>query len=164
MSFLFLFATNAFGQDQERKLIDCLLRPDMELKNDAQSKKFIADRKALNKQANVSTFHVQREITPGRFSDTKKLSAPEYGTGSFRAEKREAKTSSGHEIVNVDCQLPMKSTSDVHAIHDSNRVAQSGEFTGKRPFLDHGKSQKSLYQKNKPLTIDEVRELLNKNK
>ena len=164
MSSLFLLGTNAFGQDQERKLIDRLLRPDMELKNDAQSKKFIADRKAVNKQANISTFHVQREITPGRFSGTKKLSAPEHGTGRFPGEKCQANTNSRCEIVNVDCQLPMKLTSAVHAIHDSNRVAQSGEFTGKRPFLDHGKSQKSLYQKNKPLTIDEVRELLNKNK
>jgi hypothetical protein len=60
--------------------------------------------------------------------------------------------------------LPIKSTSDIRTAHDSNRIAQSGEFAGERPFLDKGKSQKSLSQPSKPMTIDEVRELLNKNK
>jgi len=38
------------------------------------------------------------------------------------------------------------------------------EYAGNRPFLDKGKSQKSLSAQNKPLTIEQVRELLNKNK
>jgi hypothetical protein len=37
-------------------------------------------------------------------------------------------------------------------------------YPGSRQFLDEGKSQKSLNQENAPLTIDQVRELLNKNK
>ena len=32
------------------------------------------------------------------------------------------------------------------------------------PFLGQGKSQKALHAQDRPLTIDEVRELLNKNK
>lgn len=32
------------------------------------------------------------------------------------------------------------------------------------PFLDRGKSQKALSARDKPLTIEQVRELLNKNK
>jgi hypothetical protein len=164
MAFLFLLARIGFGQDQERKLIDRLLRPDMELKNEAQSKKFVAGRMSVNKQANISTFHVQRKVMPSRYLGTKKLLAPEYGAGSFPDRKRQANTTSRNEIANAQRQLPTRLTSDVHAFHDSNRVAQSGEFTGQRPFLDQGKSQRSLYQKNEPLTIDEVRELLNKNK
>lgn len=37
-------------------------------------------------------------------------------------------------------------------------------YAENRPFLDEGKSQKSLNQQNAPLTIEQVRELLNKNK
>jgi hypothetical protein len=37
-------------------------------------------------------------------------------------------------------------------------------FAGNRPFLDQGKSQKALSRQNPPLTIEQVRELLNKNK
>jgi len=38
------------------------------------------------------------------------------------------------------------------------------DYAGIRPFLDQGKSQKSLSAQNKQLTIEQVRELLNKNK
>ena len=37
-------------------------------------------------------------------------------------------------------------------------------FAGERPFLAEGKSQKWLHAQDHPLSIDEVRELLNKNK
>ena len=37
-------------------------------------------------------------------------------------------------------------------------------FAGNRPFLGRGKSQKALNAQDTPLTIEQVRELLNKNK
>jgi hypothetical protein len=46
----------------------------------------------------------------------------------------------------------------------SGKKVASGAYAGNRPFLDEGKSQKSLSRKNEPLTIEQVRELLNKNK
>lgn len=162
---LLLVATTGFAQDQERKLIDRLLRPDMELKNDAQDKKFVADRTSIHKQADVRTFYVQQKSGPKRFTGIKQLSAPEYDTAGFAGAKSQAYTvTSPNQILNAQRQIPTRSTSDVRTVHDSNRLAQSGAFAGERPFLDHGKSQKSLNQKNEPLTIDEIRELLNKNK
>jgi hypothetical protein len=159
-----LIATTGFAQDQERKLIDRLLRPDMELKNEAQDKKFIADRTSVQKQVNVGTFYAPQKSKPKEFAGTKQLSSREYRAGDFYGGKRQANTTSRNQIVNAQHQLPTKSTSDIHSVHDSNRVAQTGEFAGQRPFLDQGKSQKSLSQPTKPMTIDEVRELLNKNK
>src|SRR5437016_530736 len=50
----------AFAQDQEKKLVDRLLKPDMSLQNEAQNKKFIADGASTNKRANVGTFYVQK--------------------------------------------------------------------------------------------------------
>jgi hypothetical protein len=163
-AFLLLIAATGFAQDQERKLIDRLLRPDMELKNDAQNKKFVADRTSINKQANVGTYYLQQKCKPKRFTGIKQLSAPECGTADFAGGKRQATATSPNQTRNAQRQIPARSTTDVHTVHDSNRIAQSGSFAGKRPFLDKGKSQKSLNQKNEPLTIDEIRELLNKNK
>jgi len=163
-AFLLLIAATGFAQDQERKLIDRLLRPDMELKNDAQNKKFVADRASINKQANVGTYYLQQKCKPKRFTRIKQLSARECGIPDFADGKRQATASSPNQTRNAQRQIPARSTTDVYAVHDSNRIAESGSFAGKRPFLDKGKSQKSLNQKNEPLTIDEIRELLNKNK
>jgi hypothetical protein len=161
---LLLVATTGFAQDQERKLIDRLLRPDMELKNEAQDKKFVADRTSVHKQVHVRAFYVQQKSKPKAFPETRELSAPECGTAGFAGGKRQANATSSNKIQNAQRQIPARSTTDVRVVHDSNRIAQSGSFAGERPFLDKGKSQKSLTQKNDPLTIDEIRELLNKNK
>jgi len=40
----------------------------------------------------------------------------------------------------------------------------SHAYGGSRPFLNEGTNQKSLNRKTEPLTIEQVRELLNKNK
>ena len=164
MAFLVLLSRIGFAQDQERKLIDRLLRPDMELKNDAQNKKFIADRTSVQKQVNVGTFYVEQKSKPKAFIGTRELSAPKYGTTHFASEGRQANPTSPNEIPSAQQQIPPKSTTDSHTVHDATRSARGGAFAGERPFLDQGKSQKSLNQKNEPLTIDEIRELLNKNK
>src|SRR5437016_12546714 len=51
------------GQDQERKLVDRLIKPDMALQNEAQSKKFSAGGASTNKRAKVGTFYVQKRST-----------------------------------------------------------------------------------------------------
>src|SRR4030095_12663409 len=49
------------GQDQERKLMDRLLKPDMTLQNEAQNKKFIGDGSAsINQRATVGSFYAQQ--------------------------------------------------------------------------------------------------------
>ena len=47
---------------------------------------------------------------------------------------------------------------------ESGRSVAVGSFAGNRPFLGRGKSQKALSARDTPLTIEQVRELLNKNK
>src|SRR6266571_4934660 len=46
----------------------------------------------------------------------------------------------------------------------SDKKIASRAYSENRPFLDGGKDQKSLNRQNAPLTIEQVRELLNKNK
>ena len=46
----------------------------------------------------------------------------------------------------------------------SGKKVASRAYPGNRPFLNQGTNQKSLNRQNEPLTIEQVRELLNKNK
>jgi hypothetical protein len=56
------------------------------------------------------------------------------------------------------------STTTVRGATEAGRVMATSDFAGKRPFLGQGKSQKALSQQDQPLSIEQVRELLNKNK
>jgi hypothetical protein len=77
-------------------------------------------------------------------------------------------------VANISARSPLARTDRTIATPASGagtRVAsESGETTaareypGVRPFLGKGKSQKALQAQNKPLTIEQVRELLNKSK
>ena len=65
----------AHAQDQEKKLVDRLLKPDMTLQNDAQNKKFVGDGSAsINKRANVGTFFVHRKPHSKNFGGTRDFS------------------------------------------------------------------------------------------
>jgi hypothetical protein len=174
--FFVLVLPAARAQDQERKLVDRLLRPDTELKNSAQNRKFIADRRSINRQATVGRFYVGKKSTPKAFGvvGTRDFSSWEFNARSFRGSKRQANSSSRNQIVNLHTRYATRTTIGLRAAHNANSPSQSfgmaggtavnRTFAGKRPFLDRGKSQKALSQQNTPLTIEEVRELLNKNK
>ena len=58
----------------------------------------------------------------------------------------------------------VSAASGIRQVHDGNKAVDTRNFAGERPYLEKGKSQKFLNRKNTPLTIEQVRELLNKNK
>ena len=155
----------AHGQEQERKLVDRLLNPNMELHNKAQDKKFIADHGgSISKQANVGTFYVQKKRTAKEYSKTREFAAGKFDAQSSRSANKVANVSPKTEITNSKHAVPIPETRGVRDVHDSGKIVDSHDYSGKRPFLDRGKSQKSLDRQNPPMTIDQVRELLNKNK
>jgi hypothetical protein len=152
----------AYGQEQESKLSQRLLEPNMKLGNDAQNKKFTADKTSVNKRANVNTFYIQQKAPPKQFSGTKDYSAKNYDAGKYNQVKPAGngadKTAAASEYREATKRSEIKSA------YDSSKQQSSRDYAGTRPYLEKGKSQKSLERKNKPMTIDEVRELLNKNK
>jgi len=152
------------AQDQERKLIDRILRPDTQLQNDAQNKKFVADRRPINKQAAVGTFYAQKKTNSKEFAGGRNFSSWEFNARSFSGRKQQANSSSRNQIMNSHTRYATRATMNLRAAHDANRIGASSAFAEQRPFLDKGKSQNALSQQNRALTIEEVRELLNKNK
>jgi hypothetical protein len=155
----------ASAQDQERKLLDRLLKPDMTLQNDAQKKKFVADGSSpINKRATVGTFYVKQKTRSKSFSGTRDFSTTQFYSQTYHGERRANEASSRQGIANVRSAYANQAARGVRDAPQSGKKVASREYAGNRPFLDEGKSQKSLNQRNAPLTIDQVRELLNKNK
>jgi hypothetical protein len=161
---LLLFSVSSLGaQDQERKLVDRLLRPDMSLQSSEQTKKFIADKTLVDKQAHVGTFYLQKKSNAKDFSGTREFSSRTFnGPTSDPAHGKSANISS--RTTPPNSHYDTSPASRINRAHDANKMRRTKDFSGNRPFLDQGKSQKSLSRQNPPLTIEQVRELLNKNK
>ena len=153
------------GQDQERKLVDRLLKPDMTLQNDAQKKKFIADGNAsINKRATVGAFYVQKKSNQKNFSGTTQFSAEKFNSRSFQSKRSSFDVPSQQAVGNSPPVYANQSARDVRDASQSGKKVPVRPYGQNRPFLDEGKGQKSLNRQNAPLTIEQVRELLNKNK
>ena len=155
----------ARAQDQERKLVDRLLKPEMTLQNEAQNKKFIGDRtSSMNKHASVGTFYVQKKSNSKTFSATGEFSTGQFLSQPFHSKHNKFETSSPQGVANSQPAYANQSARGVRDASQSGKKVPVRAYAENRPFLDQGKSQKSLNRQNAPLTIDQVRELLNKNK
>jgi len=152
------------AQDQDRKLVDRLLRPDTRLQSSEQKKKFIADGTSVNKKANVGTFYVQKKSRSKTFSGTRELSTQQFNSQTFHGNRSAPENFSQQATGNTRRAYPTQSARGPRDASQSDKKVANRGYAGNRPFLDQGKSQKSLNQLNAPMTIDQVRELLNKNK
>ena len=153
------------AQDQEKKLVDRLLKPDMTLQNDAQNKRFNGDGSAsINKRASVGTFYVHPKPRSKDFSGTRNFSTRQFYSQTYRGGRTAQEVSSHEVLANSKSIYVSQNARGVRDAPQSGKKIASGAYAGTRPFLDEGKSQKSLNRHNEPLTIEQVRELLNKNK
>ena len=154
----------ARAQEQEKKLLDRLLKPDMTLQNDAQGKQFTAGGSTLDKKAPTKNFYVAERKAERGFWNTRQVSEREFPTGASRFSKTEANLGTRSKLQKIDSPYPTPGYGDVRAAVDARKQVPVSEFAGSRPFLVRGKSQKSLSAQDKPMTIDQVRELLNKSR
>jgi hypothetical protein len=152
----------AHAQDQESKLVDRLLRPNTTLGNNAQNKQFVADGASINKKASVGTFYVQKKSNSKSFSGTRDFSTRQFNSQSFQGTPRASGTPK--TFASSRSAYPTRTTRVPRDAPQSDKKVASHSYAENRPFLEQGKSQKSLNRQNPPLTIEQVRELLNKNK
>ena len=141
-------------------MVDRLLRPNTELQNNAQGKKFVADSAVIEGRGTVGTFFLQPTRHEKSFVDMRVLTAPKYRSRSFPA----AAASLQDRNVNAPANISTSPVRGIHDTYDAHNAVVGGNYAAARPFREQGKSQKSLDRQNPPLTIDQVRELLNKNK
>jgi len=153
------------AQDQEKKLVDRLLKPDMTLQNNAQNKKFTGDGSAsINKRASIGTFYVHQKPRSKSFSGTRDFSTTQFYSQTYDGKRTAYEVSPQQTLANSKPTFANQTARDVRDAPQSGKKIPSRAYAGNRPFLDEGKSQKSLNRQNEPLTIEQVRELLNKNK
>jgi len=163
---LFIGISTASAQEQERRLMDRLLKPNMSLANSAQNKKF-ADKRAasFDKLARTGSFYSAQKPVAKTFPEERTFTPREFTARHFRAGDSAAYISSRSQPMKNDTMIATPAAiAGTRVAPESNATAPSREYAGNRPFLDKGKSQKSLHAQDKPLTIEQVRELLNKSK
>jgi hypothetical protein len=155
---------SVYAQEQEDKLVSRLLRPNTALGNTDQNKKFTAaDGAQVDKHARVGTFYFQRKSLMKTYANTRDFQTEQYDARTFDSSG----TGSSLLAAKSTTQTPSYATPTARTsveLRDGHKEAGSRNFAGNRPFLDKGKSQKSLDRKNPPMTIEQVRELLNKSK
>jgi hypothetical protein len=153
-----LVGSMARAQEQERKLVDRLLEPNMKLENSQQNKQFTGGGTVTPKSASTRSFYVSNRELTKTFADTR-----EAGTRSY----------SSHQFATKAANLPPPPRTQTYATAKARNISaaresftryDSRQYAGSRAFVEQGKSQKALHQQDHPLSIDDIRELLNKNK
>jgi hypothetical protein len=154
----FLIAATAWAQEQERKLVNRLLEPNMKLENSEQNKQFTGAGAVTAKSASTRSFYVSNTKLTKTFADTREFTTQSYPS---------------RQVVTQPATLPSPqrprtfATTDARGVksaRESSTTYKTRQFAGSRPFVEQGKSQKALHQQDRPLSIDDIRELLNKNK
>lgn len=163
---LFIGISTALAQEQERRLMDRLLKPDASLANPAQNKKFSGERMAsFDKRARTKSFYSSQKPIVKTSSDTERTFTPQqFAARHFRAGDSSAYIASRSGLKNDRVFATSAAQAGTRVAPESNETNPVREYAENRPFLDKGKSAKSLQAQNKPLTIEQVRELLNKSK
>jgi hypothetical protein len=161
---LLLAVANLCAQEQEAKLLDRLLKPDTSLKNPAQDKQFVTPNAvSADKRVSAPSVSFPAKSPAKTFSGQRAFTSKEFSTRRNRAGETVADITPRSRPMKTDSVMSPSAVT-VQIAPESGTTVSGREFAGSRPFLAEGKSQKALRTKNKPLTIEQVRELLNKSK
>lgn len=153
-----LIAITARAQEQERKLVDRLLEPNTTLENSQQHKQFTGAGAVTARSAATRSFYVSNKELTKTFADRREFSARSFSSGQFATKRATVPPSAGTR------SFATGQARDISPARDAGKSYGTHNFAGNRPFLDRGKSQKALHAHDHPMSIDQVRELLNKNK
>lgn len=159
------FLGMAHGQEQEKKLLDRLLKPDTTLTNHMQTKQFAVGQTAASKEVPAKQFYVPAAPAQKEFGGMRSFVAKIFGTGRSRHEHRQAILPAGTNTTGK--KIARDAGAKFAAAGRSaeyEKVVATTNFPGTKPFRGEGKSQKRLSTENPPMTIDQVRELLNRNR
>ncbi len=156
----------AIAQNQEQKLIDRLLRPNVSVKNSAQDKKFTNTSAAVfDKPAPTRSFYSPDKNIPKAYPDDRVFTARQFAARHFRGGDSAANVATRSQLTKNDTMVPTGPAPGIRVAPEAvQTTAATREFSGNRPFLVEGKSQKALHAQDRPMTIEQVRELLNKSK
>jgi hypothetical protein len=154
----------ASAQNQESKLVDRLLKPNTSMANSAQDKKFVTTGISVDKRVPARRFYSQEKSLTKTFPGEGAFTPQQFAARHFRLGDSAASLSSRSQVTKNDIVIATPAAPVTRMAPDNDATVAVAQFTGSRPFLDRGKSQKVLNASNPPLTIEQVCELLNRNK
>lgn len=163
---LLLFSALADAQQQEQKLLDRINRPNMELSNPMQGKAFSGGGGVQMREASVgrTVFDASKSAYSKEFSGARSffgVKNPWFGNRVF-----ETKTSTLSRSANLDSAYPVREAVTGGFTGSGKRANADSSSVEARPFLVQGGAQGGLEQISdrisEKMTIDDIRELLNK--
>jgi hypothetical protein len=177
---LLTLAAPLLAQEQEQKLWDRLNRnpqKDKEMVFDTRQASFSSSRSFNSKSANSKGFLFKQKFSAGEYRSKEYAGTKSAWSGDFKFSARQANTRGKFEVPNASRQVNTK-TMDVADARESAKGMPTRDFAGQRPYLKRGASQDRLDREGpgfndqhigttsdlRPMTIDDIRELLNKNK
>ena len=156
--------TTAFSQEQEPKLIDRLLNPNLSLVNSAQNKQFDVSGAVVGKQVFPKSFWTANKPVEKTLPEASTFSTRQLGTSHYRAEEIAVRIPEPSASIRSNPTEMATAPYATQSARENGKNVPGAPFASSRPFLVQGKSQKALNARDTPLTIEQVRELLNKNK
>ena len=168
LAFILLLASCGalHGQDQERKLVDRILKPDMTLASPLQSKTYYGGSGGngvdTSKYANVKDFYFIQKFSSKAF-DTKQFAAKDFskGDGQFATKPAAFKTDAVPEKTYGTKTVPIKGASEA-----GKGYAADVKTYATRDSPEKGKTSQNhldeTYKGKTQMNIDQVRDLLNK--
>jgi hypothetical protein len=155
------------AQEQDRKLLDRIQRPDMELSNPMQKKEFIGGGGVQLREAPIARAYAGTKQAGSKEFATRSffgIKNPWFGNRSFESRQAPLFARGGLSKLDEPYRVSEARVREFSAAGKQAAIADSSVPV--RPFLGRGGSQGSLDQISdkvkKEMTIDEVRELLNK--
>lgn len=164
---LSLCANASHAQQQDRTLEERIMRPDTTRGCLEQNKTFgnyKTFQSAGSDRAAVRDFYYTQKFSPKGF-ETKEFSTKNHWAGDFKYATSEANTKGRYAIPNGEKNYETKPMEVKDAREGGKNYATAAYATD--IYKPNGKTQKILdakYANQKPKTIEEIRELLNKNK
>lgn len=160
---LFTLKLTAAAQQQEQKLMDRVLKPKTELNAHYQNRSYYGGKTFEAGAARTKTFSILNIFRSKEYR-SKGYEAKAW-QGDFQFNSKTANTTPRNIIKNATKEYDTKNAATKEA-HDAGKAYGTAAY-GTAEFQARGKSQKSIdqeYTNREPMNIDQVRELLNKNK
>ena len=160
-----IFLSCAFARAQETEArIQKILHPETNSSSHLQDKSYYGGKSFQQTgAAYTKNFYYTEHYSPKDFSTRSYYGATPYSTGKFASHA--ANTKGEYEIPNAARKADTK-TAETKESSDSRKDYATRDYNA-REFRGRGKSQDILDQQKKdqkPMTVDQVREMLNKNK
>lgn len=158
-----LLLGNARAQQQEDKLIDRILRPNLSLSNPAQDKKFEGTgTTSINKTFVAKSFSSDNARLTKEFAGSKSFTSREFAAQKFSRSEKAALAKANAEAAFARVQFQTEESSLVRNSSAQGKAVKTSDYPDERPFRGKGTRQDILSKQNQPLTIEQVRDLLNK--